>query len=448
LEGARRRQLPAAHEAIKLETADPQLWRHLGNDPDRVLSLALEYMRLGLYDDAVELLERPFPVAEAPETEPGSVSPQGHPLVAYYRGYCRQRSGGSGLADFEAASALSPRYVFPSRAETVAVLEAALASNPGDVTARFLLGSAHLASGRVDDAVGAWQKVRRLDPGCAVLHRNLGLTLLQGRHEPKAAYDVFLEGIEGDPTNADLYRGAGRASSLVGLDAADRVALLERYPDRSTMPPDLLQALALALTEAGRSQEAEGLFEGRFFPRAEWGTNVRQVYIEVRVRRALDLARRGRCDEVPALVDSLAAPRPGLSFTQSGLEPFVEAAHVRFLLGEATAACGSQEAARSHWERAEHGREPFSLQPVYGYLAARRLGRADEAAWRQRLESALESAELQLDLGTSFLSQGLLLRALGREDEAQERLRSVFLVGDQRLSHFLTRRALEQHEPL
>jgi hypothetical protein len=83
--------------------------------------------------------------------------------------------------------------------------------------------------------------------------------------------------------------------------------------------------------------------------------------------------------------------------------------------------------------------------------AARRLGRADEAAWRQRLESALESAELQLDLGTSFpgsflLSQGLLLRALGREDEAQERLRSVFL--DQRLSHFLTRRALEQHEPL
>ncbi len=41
-----------------------------------------------------------------------------------------------------------------------------------------------------------------------------------------------------------------------------------------------------------------------------------------------------------------------------------------------------------------------------------------------------------------------MLRALGREDEAEERLRSVFLVGDQRLSHFLTRKALEQHEPL
>ena len=43
------------------------------------------------------------------------------------------------------------------------------------------------------------------------------------------------------------------------------------------MPPPLVQKLALTLTEVDRGPEAEALFAGRFFPREEGGTNVRQV---------------------------------------------------------------------------------------------------------------------------------------------------------------------------
>src|SRR5262249_42635123 len=68
---------------------DPALLRFLGADPERVIEIAAEYMRLGLYKPALDLLSRSFSPAAADETEPGALSPQRYPLVAYYRGYCR-----------------------------------------------------------------------------------------------------------------------------------------------------------------------------------------------------------------------------------------------------------------------------------------------------------------------------------------------------------------------
>ena len=45
--------------------------------------------------------------AVADESEPGQLAPNKHPLVAYYRGYCREKLGQSGTDDFTAASKLS-----------------------------------------------------------------------------------------------------------------------------------------------------------------------------------------------------------------------------------------------------------------------------------------------------------------------------------------------------
>jgi hypothetical protein len=44
-------------------------------------------------------------------------------------------------------------------------------------------------------------------------------------------------------------------------------------------------------------------------------------------------------------------------------------------------------------------------------------------------------------------SQGLILRALGREEEAKARFRRALLLPDQRLSHFVSRRALQDAQP-
>jgi tetratricopeptide (TPR) repeat protein len=437
------------YEGVRLGRADDTLWEHLGADPERVLNAAVEYMGLGLWTDALDLLARRYPVVTGLRTEPGALAPQDHPEIAYYRGYARERSGGSGAADYAAASKLGTRYVFPSRPESLVVLRRALAANPADATAHFLLGSMLLASGRADDAVAEWQEARRLDPRIPVLHRNLGRTLLQVKGDTEAALAVFTEGVDADPGNVDLYFGADQALSLLGRPAAEHVALFRRFPDAASMPPELLQRLALSLAETGRAEEGEALLAGRFFPREEWGTNVRQVFVELRLQKALTLARGGRGAEALAILDSLDREVPGFAFTRDGLEAFVTTPRAQYVAGEIAALAGDTTKARAHWTAAVTGKEGMFRGLPWSSLAARRLGAADEGEWHPRLEQALRESDAFLEAGTSFpgvvaAAQGVLLHVLGRDDEARARLRKALLLPDQRLSHFLARRALAE----
>jgi tetratricopeptide (TPR) repeat protein len=440
------------YEAVRLGAADAALWSHLGAEPNRVLDIAVEYMAAGLYDDALDLLGRTYPAVTGLLTEPGAVAPQDHPEVVYYRGYVREQRGESGRADYAAASKLSTRYVFPNRPQSLPVFQRALAANPRDGTARFLLGTLYLASGRAPEAVREWQEARRLDPALPVLHRNLGRVLLQVERDVDGALAVFMEGMASDPANIDLYQGADQALSLLGRPAAERIAAVSRYPDRARMPAALVQRLAVALSEDGRGEEAEALFAGRFFSREEAGTNVRQVFVEVRLLQALALARAGRHAEALAMVEGLGREVPGLAFTKDGMEAFVDAPRVQYAAGEVAALAGDMAAARRHWQKASEGRDGFFRALPYAYRAAQRLGGADEAAWRTRLEAALAESEKFLQGGTSFpgvvaASQGLILRSLGREEEARASFRLALLAPDQRLSHLVARRALQGAEP-
>ena len=68
-------------ERAALGDDDPALWRHLGAEPQRVLDVAGEYMRIGAFAHALDLLDRDYPAVPVLEREPGAVAPQDHVLV-------------------------------------------------------------------------------------------------------------------------------------------------------------------------------------------------------------------------------------------------------------------------------------------------------------------------------------------------------------------------------
>jgi tetratricopeptide (TPR) repeat protein len=433
------------HEATLLGAPDAALWAHLASDPERVLELAVDYMAVGLWDDAHALLARRYP-SKGTVSEPGTVLPQDYPLVAYYRGYCAEKAGRSGREDFAEGSRQSTRYVFPNRPESVFVLRRALEVNPQDGTARFLLGSLHLAGGNSDEALAEWDKARALDPRIPVLHRNVGLTQLYARGAAEDALRVFEEGMGTDATNVELYEGADQALSVLGRGPDERIAVLRRYP-ATPLPARLVHKLALALAEGGRFEEAESLFPGRFFPREEFGTNVRQVYLEVKLRQALALAGQGRQAEAAALLAAFGRPVKGLEFTDDGMAAFVGAPRFQYYCGELQTRLGNAQAAREHWQRAAAGRD--FRQTAFAFRAAQRLGAAGEAAWRPRLEAALAEADLYLFRGGHYpgvatCARGLLLRALGRTREGEQALRQVFLLPDKGMPHHVARLALAE----
>ena len=302
---------------------DTLVMAHLAGDPERILEIATEYIRFGLYRDALEILAATYPTSGV-VSEPGMPRPERYPLLAYYRGFARERLGESGAADFEAASRMLTTYVFPNRPEAFTVLARALAVDPRDATAHHLLGNLAMSGGMLDSAIAEWRRAAAIEPRIPTLHRNLGYALLAAGRPAAEARAAFEDGARYDSLNTGVYVGLDSALVLLGANAADRARALERFPVPDSMPASLVYRFVRLLTAAGRFDDAERQFRGRFFPRKEGGINPRQVWLEVRVRRAEVLAGQGKCADARRVADGLARPVAGLAFTHDGLEPFLQ----------------------------------------------------------------------------------------------------------------------------
>ncbi|HKW34542.1 MAG TPA: DUF5107 domain-containing protein [Candidatus Acidoferrum sp.] len=433
---------------LREESGRPDL-AHLAGDPYRVLNIAYEYARLGLYRNAIEVLSRDYPTVRGDQAEPGSVAPQNHPLVVYFRGYCREKLGESPEKDYAQASRLSTLYIFPNRVEEQRALRAAIRKNEKDATAHYLLGTWHFARGQTDAALSEWNRARALNPKIPILQASMGLALLHMKREFAGALSVFEEGIANDPLNPVNYSGAVVAMAFLRKSAAERVKVLERYPDLSRMPTPLVYELALNRAEAGNYEAAMDLFKNRFFEREEGGTNVRQVWIEVNLQHALALARTNRCKDALAAAKSVSSPVNGLVFTQDGLAPFLDSARSNFFLGEVSLSCGQKKEADESYRRAVKADGPSDI--VWAWASARNLDGYDLAKWRERLNAALSLAESSIrtngSSSSSLYTAGVLQIALGEAQKSNDSLREALLAPDTRMSHHLSRVALGSATP-
>jgi len=433
---------------LREELGKPNLV-HLAADPYRVLNLASEYARLGLYRRAVEVLSREYPPPTADQTEPGAVVPQNHPLVVYFRGHCREKLGESGANDYLQASRLSTAYIFPSTVEDQQALKAAIRTNEKDATAHYLLGTWYFARERTDEALSEWQQARKLNPQIPVLEASLGLALLHAKRDFPSAWNSFEEGIKNDPSNIVNYSGAIAAMTLLAKPAAERVKTLELYPDLDRMPTSLVYELALNRAEKGDYSGAIELFRNRFFGSEEGGTNVRQVWVEVKLQEALGLGRSGHCEDAVATARALGSPVAGLSFTQDGLQPILNSARTNYLLGELSSECGQKEEAERRYRLSAQMTD--ASDAVWAWASAKKLSGYNPALWQERLSSALSRAESSARTGDhqSWLlySVGVLQIALGRGVQGQASLRESLLLPENRMSYHFSRLAIEGATP-
>ncbi len=417
---------------------------HLANDANRVLNIAAEYMRLGMYSQALDVLSRTYPASVADESEPGQLHPNKHPLVAYYRGYCREKMGQSGSEDYKAGANLSTAYVFPSRADDLRVLTRALSSNPQDASAHYLLGTLLFSKGVTDRALAEWDTARRLDPRIPVLHANLGRALLHIKGDPEQAFRVFEEGLATDRENVALYTAIDQALSILRHPPQERVASLEQYPDRDHMPTSLVYELILNLTESGQFEKANALFHNRFFQREEGGTNVRQVWLEVQLQQALSKAKQGQCSEAVKSVDQLGDPVPDLAFTHDGLEPFLRSARMSYLMGNVYKTCNLPEKANAALSHAAE-KKKFG-DAVWAWKASQQLPNFDPSPAKQKLQNMLQqlrnSGESSSPNGWWLYNFGLLDAALGNSRQADKEFQDALLSPDLLMTYHLTRLAI------
>jgi Flp pilus assembly protein TadD len=422
---------------LKQDTGRPDR-SHLAADPYRVLSVAAEYMRLGLYRNALAVLTNEYPAVAADQSEPGSVLPQKNPLTPYYAAFCNKHLATDDKHDLQAASKLSTSFIFPSSETDRMVLQSASSADAGDANAHFLLGTLLFSKGMTDAGMAQWTEAKRLAPRLPVIDADMGEALLELKHDPERALASFREGIQNDSENEALYVGLDEAMSLTGASAAVRADALSQYPTtdapHSKMPENLVYQLALARAEANQFAPALSLFKDRFFASEEGGITSDQVQFEIESMQAKAWAEAGNCAAAQAFAES---PQTATSLEEGSARDYVQLATI-------ARACGHAEEASNFLRKAAASDGGTNL--FWVVQAEEMLGAGVSGDARTRLTDALHAAEDSAETGASSGSwcynTALLNIAVGEKARAKQLLLQTLLLPDSRMSHHLARLAL------
>jgi tetratricopeptide (TPR) repeat protein len=399
-----------------------ELWRLLLREQDAVLELAFDYAAIG-HVETYSLLKKAWDEILWTQQKPL------HPMVDYALVHFYNK-GDDARTFYGMRVKTDSAYVFPHRAEEIAVLQAALKAKPNDGRAAYYLGNALASKLRFKEALEAWRSAVQFDPSNAVAHRNYAraLALVEGKKDEAAA--AFERAIALAPDDHHLYIEFDQL--LAQLKATDRrIKLLEGAPEKARARPALLQSLAAAYLDAGRFADAVRLLENNTFTSGEGEGAALGLY-----RRAwLSLARQhqqaGRhAEAAAAFIKATEYPanfgvgRPAL---QSQAREYVAAAHE-------FEAAGRRDEAEKWWRRAADDalnsptqpEEPWSEHYYFKAVALDRVGRKDEArALYERLARLSDDQQMQAAEATPprgalrFVLVGWGLKALGRHEEAR-----------------------------
>jgi len=326
------------------------------------------------------------------------------------------------------ASAVSLDYCFPSRLEEMLVLEAAVAADPLNWAAHYLLGNLLYDKRRYEEAIASWESAIRLNPLFAVAHRNLGIANFNIRNDAPRAMESFDRALLANPLDARVLYERDQLWKRTGKASQDRLVELLRHIDLIALRDDLSVELATLYNQVNRPEDALRLLTQRKFQPWEGGEG---LVLSQYVRAHLLLGRRALQNGDPAT--ALQHFKAALHVPDNLGEAkhlLANQSEVFYWLGEAFHRLEDREAADNWWRRASLEKGDFQEMAVreisdatfWSALAWHRLGHDCKAqALFQRIRDhsvALENAEPKIDYFATSLPAMLLF-----EDDPRRRNR-------------------------
>ena len=422
--------------------AADQLRHLLSREPDAVLELVFDYVAIGRYREAIDMLEDA--IKDGPSGILAVDKSRIHPMIYYTLGYLYQKNGERERAVNQFALGMKgdPAFVFPHRVEEIEVLRTALAANKNDGRAAYYLGNVLASKNRDNEALIAWREAVRLDPTNTVAQRNYARALWlvsQNRDEAVAQYQ---KAITVSPTDFRLYVEFDKLLGEMGATER-RIKLLEGAPDTVITQSPVVQSLAAAYIDAGRFSEAAALLGKTTFTSGEGEDAALGLY-----RRAhLGLARKYReaGDHLKAAALFAAVTQFPRNFGV-GRPALQSLAQYYVATAREYEAGGKPAEAERWWQRAateelnppSQPEEPWSEHYYYKAVALDHVGRKAEARRLYERLALLNDDQKMLEAepwppsgAIRFVLAGAALKALGRTGEARVALERALTLDPQ-----------------
>jgi tetratricopeptide (TPR) repeat protein len=367
-----------------------ELERLMRGEVQSYLELAADYTNCGLWDEAIDVLNRYVRMA----ANKARVDPMVHYHLAWL--YDKWKEPQKAREQYRLAGQMPPDYCFPSRLESIDVLQSAMKANPRDARAAYYLGNL-LYDLQPERAIAAWEQSRGLDPEFATVHRNLGLAYAQAKSNLGRAVASLERAVACDPRDPKLYAELDAMYEASGFAPEKRYALLSKNHATVAQRDDsLLREIRLAAL-LGQFDRAINLIEHHHFHSWEGEGGVHDVYADAHLGRARQFSRQRRHQE--ALRDCEAALKYPENLESARAHRSGREVQIYCLMGKARAAMGDQARARQCFQQAGAAWSN-KADPQFRYwyaLACRELG--DEARADEAFESLSQSGREMLAKG-------------------------------------------------
>lgn len=359
----------------------------LRGDSHNYDEVALDFVNAGLNAEAVKVWE----LAE----ECGAVGP----MSFYYRAMA-DSANASALC--EKAAAQDPRYCFPNRLEAIQALRNAMTANPLDARAPYYLGNLYYDKRQYDLAVEAWEKAAELDPEFPTVWRNLSLAYYNKQNDADKALAAIEKAFSLDPTDSRILMELDQLYKKLHRPHAVRLAFLQKYPELVAQRDDLVLEEITLLNMTGRYADAKDMLDAHIFHPWEGGEGkVPAQYQYARVELARKAIADGRPEDAVALLEECLEYPHHLG---EGKLYGAQENDFHYWLGVACQAMGEEDVARKWFEKAAEG----NLEPA----------------------TAMYYNDAKPE---KIFYQGLALKALGRNDQANSRFHALTSYGDKHL---------------
>jgi hypothetical protein len=261
------------------------------------LELAVAYGNAGMFEEALNLLER--------YTRLTDQSIKDYPLVYYFLGYYNHLSGNTLKAGswFGIAAEMDHRYCFPFRFESARALETALEYNPNDALAWYLIGNIYYDH-QPERAIDAWERSVAIGNAIPVAYRNLAFAHSNINRNPAAAAMNIEQAIRLNPADPRYHFEYDHYHRKLLTNPFKRIEpFLENH---DVVINDLISIFPYAelLTLTGRYDQAIELMGNQYFYGWEGGVNIYQYWIYAHLFKTRAALENNQPDEAERHLDA------------------------------------------------------------------------------------------------------------------------------------------------
>ncbi|MGI9549588.1 MAG: tetratricopeptide repeat protein, partial [Aurantibacter sp.] len=415
------------------DTSMVKWYKNMQDLDNNYLEIATHYMNIGFLEEGITLLS--------------SLENYKNPLIGYYLAWFQAALGNDSAAKdaLQTVVNASLNYTFPYRPETETVLKKAIAIDPQNVTAYYLLGNL-LYDHRPPDAMDAWQKAGNIDNSVPMVWRNLAFGSFYRDKNPSKAIEYMSKAISSDNSNPLWYAELSKYYDESDADFKDNLDILKKNIDIAKEDVAAPKTYVQLLNLNGSYDEAIEFLGSHHFRTWEGGRETYWHYVDSHTLKAKELIESKNYQEAVGHLERALLYPENLEVGKPTHDE--KNAMIYYYMGLAYDQMGSGKKAKDAYQKstdAVNGRGMYDLL-YYQAKSNEKLGKADiankmftdliERAQQQRsgessntlvaVEEA--SATNKKAISESYYLEALGNMGLGKASEAKKMLQEALKV--------------------